>query len=105
MKKVINNRKEISLDELVDNLQSGQADKVVFYISRSTVGNDPYPAIFKKLENLNKYGFVSPIFSYNSTYSANTIRESLSLAIGSGKNLMVLERNEVNQIFKKINEL
>ena len=102
MKKVINNRKEISIDEVVNSLQNGE-HVVVFYTSRSTSGNEPYPAFFKKFSQCS-YGFVSPIYSYASTFCGNTIRESLGLALAGGKSLFTLERNEVNQIFKKQQE-
>lgn len=100
MKTVINNKKEITVDELVDVLQRN-SNCIIFYMSNSSSGNEPYPVFLKKIKQFG-YGFTSPIFCYNPTYEGLTIRDCIELAISGGKKLLFLERNEMSQLFKKI---
>ena len=104
MKRVINDKKLITISELVDILQMG-AKCVVYYMARCSADNESYPVFFKKMTDsprLGDFGFVAPIFTNGTSYVADTIRESLQKAVDGGKELIVLERNEVDQLFKKI---
>lgn len=96
MKKVISNTKEISLDELVDRLQRFEKLTIV-YIARSEL---PYYTFFSSTSH-GEYGFKHHTsLDIKMTYRSRTIRGSLQAAIKGGKELLVFERNEMDQLFK-----
>lgn len=94
MKKVIKDKDQITVTDLVELLKSSKSI-VVAYLT----GSEPYYTFFNKL-GLNSFGFRPPIFVYGTTYEKTTIRESIEAAIDAGKELLVIEREEMVKIFK-----
>jgi hypothetical protein len=94
-KQVINNNNRVSLNDLLNEMQCGHIMSI-YYIAKSEL---PYPTFLKQLEN-HKFGFVSPLMNYAPTYVYNTPRESLEKVMLSGKELFVLDRGDMKELFK-----
>lgn len=95
MKRVITNSKEINVDELIDRIERGDRLMVVYKV-RSEIN---YYAFFSKTSHFH-YGFRNHLGMNNKmTFKHSTMKLSLEAAIKGGKELLVFEPDEMNQIF------
>lgn len=103
MKKVISNTKDITIDELVDKLQSG-AKILVFYYTKNKRDGVPVFLIQGKLHaqpTLRKeFYFQSPVFGRGPSYSGNTIREALE-ACAMSRGIYMIESDSAEELFIK----
>jgi hypothetical protein len=98
MKKVITQKKTDTID-LVDLIKRlGKGDElIVTYKAKSDL---PY-FTYLSMTSHGHYGFRSPLGLRNKmTYMHPSLEACLDSAIGGGKELLVFERNEMNNFFK-----
>lgn len=94
MRKLINDVKTISLDDLVEELQNNNR-LIVYYRTNNDRNGTP---VFLKKMNIGWY-FMSPINNYGTSYLAPTIRNCLKEAM-SNRHIYVLNADEADKLFK-----
>ena len=96
-RKLINNRREISIAELADIIINGSKDTIVYY--RSSNKRDSAPVFLKK-SNMNTWGFLSPYTNRSTpSFSSNNLVTCLELAVAA-REIYILFENEIDDLFK-----
>jgi hypothetical protein len=99
MKKLINETKNISIDELIDKLNIGE-QMIVYY--RSGNRRDAIPVFLQKFctdFSPIKYGFRKPLFNGYTSYLKNNLKDCL-LEASKSRQIYVLEKGEIETLFK-----
>ena len=94
MRKLINDVKTISLDDLVAELENNSR-LIVYYRSNNDRNGTP---VFLKKMNIG-WGFINPIHNYSTSYLATSIRACLKEAIPN-RHIYILNANEGDKLFK-----
>ena len=95
MKKIISEVKQLTIDNIVEQLESSN-NIIVFY--RSHNEREGVPVFLKKLGHRD-IGFVNPINNYSTCYRNTTFRLSLEAAAKS-RTLYVINKEEASELFK-----
>lgn len=96
-RKLINNRKEISIAELYDIIINGSKNTIVYY--RSSDKRDSAPVFLKK-SNMNTWGFLSPYTNKSTpSFSNSNLVTCLELVVAA-RNVYILFEDEINDLFK-----
>ena len=96
MRLVTNKKKEITIEEVIKSIGFG-LQLTICYKAKS---ERPY-FLFLKKPSYDIYGFQSNLgLDGDYTYQSSSIAETLKLAIGEGREILVFNRNQQNELFR-----
>lgn len=103
MKILISNDKNITVSEIINQINCGVNLTIVYKIQ----SEQPYYAFLTCIKNYKTFntcfGFIHNIgFNRNPTYISDTIEDSLKLALSAGKQILVFNRDEQSELFKNL---